>query len=63
MYLLTFERFKVLKTKKWRRKLPKNKRINSRRPILEPISPDEMLDCRTYDQTEIPIPGNFTINI
>jgi len=61
--LMTFERFKVSKTKKWKRKIQKNKRLNSRKPVLEPINPDEMVAGRSYDQTEMPIPGNFTINI
>jgi len=60
---MTFERFTILKTKKWRRKIQKNKRINSRKPILEPVSPDEQVDSRTYDQTEVPIPGNFLITV
>ena len=60
---MTFERFKVLKTKKWKRKIQNNKRINSRKPVLEPVNPDEQVDSRTYDQTEAPIPGSFMINV
>ena len=59
-YLLTFERFKV---KKWRRRIKRNKKMNSRKPILEPMNPDEMICGRTYDQTEPDIPGNFTVNV
>jgi len=57
MYLMTFERFKVLKTKKWRRNIPKHKMMHSRKSILEPLNPDEMTPSREYDQTEAPIPG------
>jgi hypothetical protein len=58
--LLTFEKYFE---RKWRRRIKKNKRMNSRKPILEPMNPDEMVDGREYDQTEPDIPGNFTINI
>jgi hypothetical protein len=59
-YLMTFEKFKV---KKWKRKVQRNQRMNSRVPILEPFNPDEMIDARSYDQTEPAIPGNFTIKV
>ena len=37
--------------------------MNSRKPINEPMNPDEMICGRTYDQTEPDIPGNFTVNV
>ena len=58
--ILTFERYLE---RKWRRRIKKNKKMNSRKPILEPMNPGEMVDGREYDQTEPDIPGNFTINI
>lgn len=58
--LLTYEKYLE---RKWRRRIKKNKKMNSRKPILEPMNPEEMVDGREYDQTEPYIPGNFTINI
>lgn len=49
--------------RKWRRKIKRNKRMNSRKPIFEPFNPDEMIPGRTYDQTEPDIPGNFTLKV
>ena len=59
-YLLTYEKYIE---RKWRRRIKKDKKMKSRKPILEPMNPDEMVDGREYDQTELDIPGNFTINI
>ena len=58
--LLTFEKYIE---RKWRRRIKKDKKMNSRKPILEPFNPEEMVDGHEYDQTELDIPGNFTINI
>ena len=58
--LLTFEKY--IK-RKWHRRIKKDKKMKSRKPILEPMNPEEMVDGREYDQTELDIPGNFTINI
>jgi hypothetical protein len=60
VYLLTFERYHE---RKWRRRIKRNKKMNSRKPINDPFNPDEMLPGRTYDQTEPEILGNFTINV
>ena len=59
-YILTLERYIE---RKWRRRIKKNKKMNSRKPLREPMNPEEMIDGREYDQTEPDIPGNFTINI
>ena len=59
-YILTFERYFE---RKWRRRIKKDKKMKSRKPINDPFNPDEMLAGRTYDQTEQPIPGNFTLKV
>jgi hypothetical protein len=58
--LLTFEKYLE---RKWRRRIKKDKKMNSRKPILEPMNPDEMVDGREYDQTEPDIPGNYTLKV
>jgi hypothetical protein len=53
--------FKNFKPKRWRKKVPKNQKINSRRPVNEPTSPEEMLPGREYDQTQPDLPLSFTL--
>jgi hypothetical protein len=60
VYLLTFERYIE---RKWKRRIKRNKKMNSRKPILEPMNPDEMVIGREYDQTQPGIPGNFTLKV
>lgn len=59
-YLMLFDRYIQ---RKWRRKINRNKRMNSKKPIFEPVNPDEMTPGRTYDQTEPDIPGSFTLKV
>jgi hypothetical protein len=60
VHLLTFERYIE---RKWRRRIKKEKNMKSRKPILEPMNPDEMVDGREYDQTETGIVGQFIFKV